>query len=176
MAALFGYEDEMVRQFIRGLRATLHDDQQTQLPPSRLRYYGRNLPGPEVLGLVRSNLIELLGESDRPTAVFCGNQIDAEQVYLVALELGMQVPRDLSIVHFGGKWRNGALAQRLACVAVDEHEVGVRAGQLLCEMRAGKRPLDSCEKHCMPISLLEGETLGVALQDTAFEFDRAVKA
>ena len=161
VGALFGYEDEMVRQFLSGLCAGL-DMKESRLPDGMLRLYGRSLPGPEALDPVRNVLRELLQLKERPTAIFCGNQIDAEQVYLAALELGVQIPKDLSVIHFGGTWRNGPLAQRLACVAVDEHQVGAQAGRLLSEMRAGKIPLDSNDRIKMSVSLLKGETLGPA--------------
>ncbi len=161
VAALFGYEDEMVRRFLLGLRGAFREKGHA-IPSHWERYYGRSLPGPEALESVRANLREILEDIDRPTAIFCGNQIDAEQVYLLAPEFGLRIPKDLSLIHFGGTWRNGALANRLACVAVAEHEIGARAGKLLSEMRAGLRPLDSDERVIMPVSLLSGETLGVA--------------
>jgi DNA-binding LacI/PurR family transcriptional regulator len=161
VGALFGYEDDMVRSYLRGLRVVLHENG-IELPARWVRYYGRNLPGPESLDLIRSNLHEMLCDAERPTAIFCGNQTDAEQVYLLAPELGMRIPRDLSVIHFGGTWRNGPLAQRLACVAVDEHELGVRASQLLSEMRDGNRPLNSDKCVLLPVSLLPGDTLASA--------------
>jgi DNA-binding LacI/PurR family transcriptional regulator len=164
VGALFGYEDGMVRQFLQGLRIGLEDE--SCLPSRLVRFYGRTLPGPDALDLVRGILREMLDGDERPTAIFCGNQVDAEQVYFSAMELGLQVPRDLSIVHFGGTWRNGPLAQRLSCVAVDEHMVGVRAGVLLSEMRSGKRPLDSDERIQLRVTLLPGETLGTAAKQT----------
>lgn len=161
VAALFGYEDEMVRQFVAGLVEGLGNPG-TELPSHLLRFYGQSLPGPGALDSVRCITRELLKQFDSPTAIFCGNQIDAEQVYFAAIELGFSVPDDLSVIHFGGTWRNGPLAERLACVAVDEHQIGLRAGRLLSEMRAGKRALDDSEKIRLPVLLMPGETLGSA--------------
>jgi GntR family transcriptional regulator, arabinose operon transcriptional repressor len=161
IAMLFGYEDEMVLRYVRGMRSVLAK-LDLDIDDQHIRYYGRNLPGPEAGDAIRKTLTELVTARDRPTAVFCGNQLDAEQVYFAATELGLRIPEHLSIVHFGGTWRNGAFAEKLACVAVDEQEVGATAGRLITEMRTGSRALDSDERFILPVQLLPGETLGQA--------------
>ena len=109
---------------------------------------------------IRHALEKLSADSDRATAIFCGNIGHAEQIYLQAEELGLKIPRDLSLIAFGGTWRGHGLAERITCAAVDEHKVGARAAELLREMRAGKRPLDSDERIEFPVTMLPGDTLG----------------
>ncbi|GII81963.1 transcriptional regulator [Sphaerisporangium rufum] len=43
---------------------------------------------------------ELLSRPDRPTAIFTANDLQALGVYLAARELGLAIPRDLSVVGF----------------------------------------------------------------------------
>jgi DNA-binding LacI/PurR family transcriptional regulator len=105
-------------------------------------------------------LKQLLSKPDRPTAIFCGSVNEAEQVYLQCNELGLSIPGDVSLLCFGSKWREGALAQRISGVCVDEYAIGIRAAELLHEMRVGKRPIDNNEQVIFPLSLFEGETLG----------------
>ena len=160
VAALLGYRDEISDGYIRGL-FDVFAQQDCDLNPRWVRHYQHKLPGPDVLALVRANLGELLADPDRPTAIFCGNQIDAEQIYMLGASFGVRIPEDLSLIHFGGGLAQpGRLAAQLACVAVDECAVGVSAGNLLAEMRSGKRSLDNDERIVMPVSLLEGETIG----------------
>lgn len=120
------------------------------------------LPPAEVEKAVHRVLERLFASADRPTAIFCGNLPDAELVYLQAESFGLKIPRDLSLIYFGGTYRDHGIAQRLSCVAVDEHEIGAKAAELLHEMRNGKRPLDDDEQFEFPVSLLSGDTVGSA--------------
>jgi GntR family transcriptional regulator, arabinose operon transcriptional repressor len=156
--SLFPYEGEMASRYVAGLKEA-YLECKLKVPDVLVRYHGTVDHGPESLNRVRSALHEILSCPERPTAIFCGNMTDAEHVYLLASEFGLRVPDDLSIIHFGGAQRSGALAERLACVAVDEHQLGAIAGRLLTEMRNGKRSINSDEKIVLPITLLPGETL-----------------
>ena len=44
--------------------------------------------------------LALLRRPDRPTAVFTGNDLQALGLYEAARELGLSIPRDLSVVGF----------------------------------------------------------------------------
>jgi GntR family transcriptional regulator, arabinose operon transcriptional repressor len=77
--------------------------------------------------------------------------------------LGLRVPEDVSLLGFGGAWREGALMQKLASVVVDEIALGQQAASLLHEMRRGDRPIDDSTEIIMDVILSEGETLGMPL-------------
>jgi DNA-binding LacI/PurR family transcriptional regulator len=111
---------------------------------------------------VLANLKELLGLRARPTAIFCAFDSEAELVYLLLNQMGVKVPEEISLVGFGGIWREGAITRRLSSVAVDEEEVGRNAAALLDEMRRRKRPLNDTTEIVLPLSFIEGETLGEA--------------
>ncbi len=111
---------------------------------------------------IRESLQQILGDNNRPTAIQCGNSLDAELVYLEASNMGFDIPKDLSLIYFGGNRPQGALATQLTCVARDERELGVQAGRLLAEMSAGLRRHDSQETIEVPLELLPGETVGPA--------------
>jgi len=97
---------------------------------------------------------------NRPTAVFCCDDSVSEHLYLAAMQRGLRVPEDLSIIGFGPKWRDGALRTKLAAVTIDEVDIGRHAIQLIDEMREGTRPLDSNEVVTVPLGLSEGSSLG----------------
>lgn len=95
-----------------------------------------------------------------PTAIFTTFDPWAEMLYLLLLRMGLRVPEDVSLVGFGGALREGALAQRLTSVVVDEVATGRQAASMLHEMRRGERPIDDNTERVMPLSLYEGKTLG----------------
>jgi DNA-binding LacI/PurR family transcriptional regulator len=85
------------------------------------------------------------------------------EVVLNALEqLQLRVPEDVSLIGWGGKWRDGVFLRRLTSVVVDEEQVGRTAAELLCQMHSGQRPLLDNEEIVMNLALYQGETLGPA--------------
>ena len=100
-----------------------------------------------------------------PTAIFCSFDPEAELVYLLLHRMGLKLPEQVSLMGFGGTWREGAIARRLTSVAVDEEELGRHAAKLLDEMRRRVRPLDDVTEVVLPLSITAGETLGAAPSD-----------
>ena len=119
-------------------------------------------PGDRHEEVVRANLEAVLAGPTRPTAIFCGFDSEAELLYLLLPRLGVRVPEDVSLVGFGGTWRDGAILQRLTSVVVDEERLGGTAADLLDEMRRGVRPIDDVTDIVLPLALSGGETLGPA--------------
>ncbi|MFJ4282530.1 LacI family DNA-binding transcriptional regulator [Streptomyces massasporeus] len=81
--------------------------------------------------------VRLLSRPDRPTAVFAVNDIAAIGVLSAAEELGLRMPRDLSVVGYD----NTSIARLrhvwLTTVDNSSHEVGRRAAQCLLERLEG---------------------------------------
>jgi len=115
-------------------------------------------PEQEILAALR----QLFSESDRPTAIMTSFDSMSELVYLLLGQLGLRVPDDVSLIGFGGSWRESAMLRRLTAVTVDEGDLGRRAAQLLHEMRSGDRPMDDAEEVVMSLNLFEGQSLGPA--------------
>ena len=57
-------------------------------------------PGDGLAAVFSPRRVALVGASDRPTAIFAGNDEMASGVYGAAHELGMRIPDDLSIIGF----------------------------------------------------------------------------
>lgn len=96
---------------------------------------------------------------DAPTAIFAPFDSLAEMIYMLLPRIGLRVPEDVSVVGFGGSWRESILARRLTSVVVDEIATGQKAVSLLHELRRGDRPIDDNEEFVLPVGLYEGETL-----------------
>ena len=97
-----------------------------------------------------------------PTAIMTSFDSEAEMIYLMLNRMGLRVPLDVSLMGFGGTWRDGALNRLLTSVVVDEDEVGRRAVTLLEEIRHGTRPMEDAARIELPLSLSKGQTLGAA--------------
>ena len=108
---------------------------------------------------VRAALEGMLSRSPRISALFCNDEQCAEELYLWALDQGLRVPGDLSIICAGDAAREGAIARRLACVSIDESQLGQKAAELLQEINSGMRPMQDAETVHVPLSVSEGDTV-----------------
>ncbi|XVS60979.1 LacI family DNA-binding transcriptional regulator [Actinosynnema sp. CA-299493] len=75
----------------------------------------------------------LLASRDRPTAVFCANDLLALGVMQVALRRGLAVPDDLAIVGYDDIDAAETAAVPLTSVHVDGYELGQAAARLLAD-------------------------------------------
>lgn len=74
---------------------------------------------------------ELLSANDRPTAIICGNDQVAMQVYAAAASVGLQVPQDVSVMGFDDlKLISQTLCPALTTVALPYFEIGRRAVEM----------------------------------------------
>ena len=80
---------------------------------------------------------DLLAQRDRPTAIFCANDDVASGVLRAAWELGVQVPRELSVVGFDDIAMSRRLLPPLTTVGVDKQRLGSQALERLLELIAG---------------------------------------
>lgn len=87
------------------------------------------------------NVRSILDRADRPTAIVCGNDEIALQVYCAALELGLRIPRDVSIVGFDDFQAVSTVVEpKLSTMALPYHEMGVLAVETLTGMLRGSQP------------------------------------
>jgi GntR family transcriptional regulator of arabinose operon len=162
LAAFFGAQrGGMGPLYEQGFREAIRASG-AELPDEFVRYDTTHKITAEHERFVETNLADILRQPRRPTAIFCPFDAEAELAYLTLARLGFKVPGDVSIISFGGAWREGALTRRLTSVTVDEEELGRRAAQLLHEMRMRERPLDDGTEVVLPLNLSTGETLGPA--------------
>jgi LacI family transcriptional regulator, repressor for deo operon, udp, cdd, tsx, nupC, and nupG len=81
---------------------------------------------------------ELLDRRDRPTAVFCDDDILAGGVYLAARELGLRIPDDVSVVGFDDLPFAQVFEPPLTTIRIDAGELGATAFELLATIMAGE--------------------------------------
>jgi LacI family xylobiose transport system transcriptional regulator len=83
---------------------------------------------------------ELLSLPHRPTAVLCGNDLQAFGVYEAARQTGLRIPQDLSVVGFDGITATLWCGPPLTTVCQPFREIGAAAADLLLALIAGEQP------------------------------------
>jgi LacI family xylobiose transport system transcriptional regulator len=83
---------------------------------------------------------ELLRLAEPPTAVFCGNDLQALGVYEAAREVGVRIPDDLSVVGFDDVEYARWCGPPLTTVRQPLVEMGVAAANLVLTLAAGPQP------------------------------------
>jgi LacI family transcriptional regulator len=162
VACLLDHRTSLANEYERGLTDAMRETNPADMGFVTTVEYGITSFSEHARDTIHKAVVELLGRRDRPTAMFCGNVTDGEQVYLQATAAGISVPGDLSIMTFGGPRRGHGLSQRISGPVVDGQALGARAAQLLEEMQRGERALDNDERMEFPVTLYGGETLGPA--------------
>jgi DNA-binding LacI/PurR family transcriptional regulator len=81
---------------------------------------------------------ELLRLADPPTAVFCGNDLQALGVYEAARELGVRIPGDLSVVGFDDIEYTRWCGPAMTTVRQPLAEMGATAANLVLSLAAGQ--------------------------------------
>jgi DNA-binding LacI/PurR family transcriptional regulator len=77
--------------------------------------------------------------AERPTAVFCDDDVIAAGLYLAAREGGLRIPSDLSVIGFDDMDFARVLDPPLTTVALDGEQLGASAFKLLEARMAGRR-------------------------------------
>lgn len=81
---------------------------------------------------------EMLSLPDRPTAVFAANDLTAIRTVQIAAELGLRVPRDLSVIGFDNIPESALTTPALTTVRQPLHEIGAAAMRMLLAFLAGE--------------------------------------
>jgi LacI family transcriptional regulator len=109
----------------------------TSLAPD-LVVAGQDGTAPFKQGVAYAAAYRLLARRDRPTALFCGNDEMALQVYNAAAALGLRIPQDLSVVGFDDyRLFSEGVRPTLTTVALSYQRMGRIAADLLLDSIAG---------------------------------------
>jgi LacI family xylobiose transport system transcriptional regulator len=80
---------------------------------------------------------DLLDRPDRPTAVLCGNDLQALGVYAAAWRLGLRIPQDVSVVGFDDIDNTRWCCPPMTTVRQPLAEMGTTAARMLLTLAAG---------------------------------------
>jgi DNA-binding LacI/PurR family transcriptional regulator len=105
-----------------------------EVDPSLIRYGDF-----EVAGAHREALT-LLRLPDRPTAIFAGSDMQALGVYQAARELGLDIPRDLSVVGYDDLPVAQFVTPALTTVHQPLHQMAELAARVVLDLSRGRIP------------------------------------
>lgn len=110
----------------------------------------------------RKLLRQVLAVSPHLTAIICGNALLAIGAVLEAAEMGVAVPRDLSIVGYDDTELMSELPQPITTVRVASDRVGKMAADLIVDMLEGRTPIRGAR---IPSEIVVRSTTGPAPQE-----------
>jgi LacI family transcriptional regulator len=84
---------------------------------------------------------ELLKREQRPTAIFCGNDLIAIGVLEAVAELGLRVPEDISVMGYDDQELARYTQPPLSTLLLPNYEMGRRAVELLIDIAVHRKPL-----------------------------------
>ena len=97
---------------------------------------------------------DILSDGNRPTAIMCGNDEMAIQVYLAALHLGLRIPEDVSIAGFDDfQTLSLALKPELTTAALPYYYLGFKGTERLSQLISV--PGDRSSHVVVPCELIE---------------------
>ena len=96
------------------------------------------LEAPYSIAEAKRACLTLLGQSRRPTAILCGNDIIAQGGLYAARQLGLQVPEDLSIMGIGDFKGSGEIEPSLSTIRIPAKRIGVLAAEHIANSVAGE--------------------------------------
>jgi DNA-binding LacI/PurR family transcriptional regulator len=113
---------------------------------------------PNALRPARRAALDLLGSESPPTAILAMSDVLARGAAHAAAELGVAVPRELSIVGFDDSPAATLGSPALTTVAQPHGEKGRVVGQWLVEAIEGSRPLEADRRVILPTELVVRES------------------
>jgi LacI family transcriptional regulator len=97
--------------------------------------------------------VALLQEPDRPTALICGSWTTAFDMVAAATSLGLTIPGDISLMHFGGRPDIRRMFS-FTNIEFNETAMGVGAFDLLLNSAPGQEP----QRVLVPVKLMDRGT------------------
>lgn len=101
--------------------------------------------------------LDLLQRDGALTALVCGNDVLAQGAISAAMQLGLRVPQDISIIGIGDFVGSADIFPALTTVRIPAQEIGACAGQSLVRMLADPAA-DSLVQRRFPVSLVQRAT------------------
>lgn len=119
--------NDRATQRVAGVRAALADHGLTLAPPQLIE-------AAYTLGDAAAAARALAGLDPAPTAILCGNDVQAAGAMIGLRELGREIPRDVSVVGFDDLDLATAVTPALTTVHVPHRRMGEAAADLLVRM------------------------------------------
>jgi LacI family transcriptional regulator len=89
---------------------------------------------------------ELLGRTDRPTAVFLSADFYAPPLYKMAASLGLRIPEDLSVIGYADLQMCKQISPELTTIRQDPYQMGREAARMIYD-RIGQKTVETVARQ-----------------------------
>jgi GntR family transcriptional regulator, arabinose operon transcriptional repressor len=156
--AYFGvYKYEVSESHVLGLRQAMKDSG-IELSDSNI-IFGPAGDQPEIEVDREKILANLLLSDNRPTAIFCNDDNEAEVLYWLAQRLRISVPGDLSIVGFGDCHRSTSTRRFISSIVIDEYALGLKAAEILRSIKNGALNINYSKSIPVELNVFSGASI-----------------
>ncbi len=100
--------------------------------------------GAKNCSFIEDYIVNIMGQKDRPTAIFCSNDFIAMTVMQMLKEHNYHIPRDISVVGFDNIEKGMWVKPHLTTVSPEFQQMGFEAGKILlgrCRKKLPNMPL-----------------------------------
>jgi GntR family transcriptional regulator of arabinose operon len=104
-------------------------------------------------------ITDILSSPERPSAIFCNDASSELLVFMIAENMNIKIPEELSLLRFGDYPHSYPKSNLISNVFVDHKKIGEIARDLLIEVQNDSRVIDSDEIIYVPIGFNPGKTL-----------------
>lgn len=143
----------MTPQLYAGFKQALKSDGKKVDP--RLHLYSEY-----AAAAIQSKVTEWLQQPAPPTAIFCGDDQFAPEVYKAIEALQLKIPQDVSVIGRGNLAIGTILRPALTTIAIPAFEMGRQAAELLVDLVLSKS--DEFRRVILDSRLIERESVGAA--------------
>lgn len=101
--------------------------------------------------------LQILAQADRPSALLCGNDVIAQGCLYAAMQMGMRVPQDMSVMGIGDFKGSKDMEPALSTVRLPARTIGAQAGGLMVRLIAGAER-EITREELQPELMVRGST------------------
>lgn len=130
------------------------------VPPSRYVVGVVDDGGPFNFERAHEAMTRMLRADDPPTAVFCADDMFAVGAVKAALDLGLRVPEELSVVGFDDLEAARMLTPELTTIAIPAPRVGQLAVDVLLDLLEGRRAANAPQRLTVDLHLVVRSSTG----------------
>ena len=121
--------------------------------------FGQDQGSLEVIGTNEQQILNIINKKNRPTAIFCSDLYEAEKIYFLAVNHGVRIPEDMSLVTTADKGVNNYIASKVARIEKYEYQLGYKAAELMHKMQIGEMSITSDDVFNVELKFENGLTL-----------------
>lgn len=121
--------------------------------------FGADPTSESIRGVSDEQVISLLSKPDKPTAIFCSDIKEAEKVYILASQNGINIPEDVSLITCGDKGEESYLFNKFSRIEKNEYDLGYKAAEVIQMIKDGQMSITSNDVFTVDLEFTNRFTL-----------------